>query len=99
LDDTEHVERTRACNAQGIEDLGRELAALGIEVLPSDANFVLARSGAGTYEALLREGIIVRPMQGFGLDDYIRITVGLPEENERLVKALRRLQEGGGGGA
>jgi histidinol-phosphate aminotransferase len=94
LDDTEHVERTRACNAQGIEYLGRELAALGIEVLPSDANFVLARSGAGTYEALLREGIIVRPMQGFGLAEHIRITVGLPEENERLVKALRRLREG-----
>jgi histidinol-phosphate aminotransferase len=93
LDDTEHVERTQALNAQGIEYLTRELAELGIEVLPSDANFVLARSGSGTYEALLREGIIVRPMQGFGLDDHIRITVGLPEENERLVKTLRRLQE------
>jgi histidinol-phosphate aminotransferase len=93
LDDTEHVERTQTLNAQGIEYLTRELAELGIEVLPSDANFVLARSGSGTYEALLREGIIVRPMQGFGLDDHIRITVGLPEENERLVKTLRRLQE------
>jgi len=93
LDDTEHVERTQALNAEGIEYLTRELAELGIEVLPSDANFVLARSGSGTYEALLREGIIVRPMQGFGLDDHIRVTVGLPEENERLVKTLRRLQE------
>jgi len=38
--------------------------------------------------------VIVRPMAGFGLPDHIRITVGMPEENERLVKALRRLREG-----
>jgi histidinol-phosphate aminotransferase len=45
------------------------------------------------YGPLLREGVIVRPMAGFGLPDCIRVTVGLPEENERFVKALRRLRE------
>jgi histidinol-phosphate aminotransferase len=93
LEDDEHVERTLAVNREGIDFLSRELAALGIEVWPTDANFVLARAGQGTYDKLLREGVIVRPMGGFGLPEHVRITVGLPEENERLVKALRRLRE------
>jgi histidinol-phosphate aminotransferase len=79
--------------------LAAELCALGIEVWPSDANFVLARTGPGVHERLMREGLIVRPLHGFGLPDHVRITVGLPEENERLVKALRRLREAGGLGA
>jgi histidinol-phosphate aminotransferase len=94
LDDEEHVARSQENNRRGMAYLVRELAALGIEVTPSDANFVLARTGAGVYEPLLREGVIVRPMRGFGLPDHVRVTVGLPEENERLVKALRRLREG-----
>jgi histidinol-phosphate aminotransferase len=93
LDDREHFERTLRNNAQGIEYLSRELEALGIEVWPSEANFVLARPGPGSYERLLREGVIVRPLGGFGMPEHVRITVGLPEENERLVKALRRLVE------
>lgn len=93
LDDAEHVEHTLRNNAAGVEYLSRELRALGIEVWPTDANFVLARTGAGVYERLLREGVIVRPLQGFGLTEHVRITVGLPEENERAVKALRRVQE------
>jgi histidinol-phosphate aminotransferase len=94
LDDDEHVARSRELVARGIAYFERELGALGVPVVPSGANFVLARTGAGVYEPLLREGVIVRPMAGFGLPDHIRITVGLPEENERLVKALRRLREG-----
>jgi histidinol-phosphate aminotransferase len=93
LEDEEHVERTLASNRAGIEFLSRELAALGIEVWPTDANYVLARAGQGIYDKLLREGVIVRPLGGFGLPEHVRITVGLPEENERLVKALRRLRE------
>jgi len=96
LDDDEHVARSREVNARGMAYLERELGALGIETTPSDANFLLARAGAEVYEPLLREGVIVRPMAGFGLPEHVRVTVGLPEENERLVKALRRLREGGG---
>jgi len=94
LDDDEHVARSREVNRCGSEYLTRELGSLGIETTPSDANFLLARAGAGVYEPLLREGVIVRPMAGFGLPEHVRITVGLPEENERLVKALKRLREG-----
>ncbi len=93
LDDHEHLERTRRLNAEGIELLTRELGALGIEVWPSEANFVLARPGPGAYERLLREGVIVRPLAGFGLPEHVRISIGLPDENERLVKALRRMIE------
>ena len=95
LDDVAHVEASRRVNTEGLGTLRRELGALGIETWPSDANFVLARTGRSTYDALLRQGVIVRPMGGFGLPDHVRITVGLPEENERLLKALRRLRESG----
>ena len=95
LDDEPHVARSRDLNARGMAYLGRELGTLGLEVTPSDANFLLVRVGAGVDEPLLREGVIVRSMAGFGLPEHVRVTVGLPEENERLVKALRRLREGG----
>ena len=94
LDDGEHAERARALNSEGVDYLRAELGVLGIETWPTDANFLLAEAGADTAERLLREGIIVRPLHGFGMPEQIRISVGLPEENERLVKALRRLREG-----
>lgn len=93
LDDREHLERTLRLNAEGLAYLTRELTGLGIEVWPSEANFLLARPGPGAYERLLREGVIVRPLGGFGMPEHVRITIGLPEENERLVKALRRLAD------
>jgi len=94
LDDEDHVERTLRVNREGVEQLGRELGALGIQVWPTDANFLLARTGAGSYELLLREGVIVRPMGGFGLPELVRITVGTAGENEKLVKALQKIREG-----
>lgn len=93
LDDVDHVEESRRINETGREYLVRELGALGIAVWPSETNFVLADAGAGAHDALLREGVIVRPMAGFGLPEHVRISIGLPEENERLVKTLRRLRE------
>jgi len=99
LDDTEHAERSLRVNAEGAEFLSRELTALGLEVWPTDANFLLVRTGGeGWAERLEREGVIVRPLAGFGMPDCIRVTIGLPEENERLVKALARLRPGGAPG-
>ena len=95
LEDEEHAERSRRVNAEGIAYLSRELEGLGIPVWPTDANFVLAKIGAGMDDRLLREGVIVRPLTGFGMPEHVRISIGLPEENERLVKALRRLREAG----
>jgi histidinol-phosphate aminotransferase len=94
LDDGEHVRRSLAVNQEGLRYLHDELETLGIECLPTQANFFLARIGetAGLcYEALLREGVIVRHMPGGILEEYLRITVGLPSENERLVGALKKV--------
>lgn len=95
LEDDAHVERSRRTNSEGLAWLERELAALGVETWPSDANFLLARTGPDVYEPLLREGVIVRAFGG-PLADCVRVTVGLPEDNERFVKALRRIRESSG---
>jgi histidinol-phosphate aminotransferase len=94
LDDREHVERTLKGNAEGVDYLTRELRGLGIQVWPTDANFLLAQAGDGVQARLMREGVIVRPLHGFGMPEHVRISIGTPEENERLIKALRRLNEG-----
>ncbi len=94
LDDEEHVARTLQANREGEAILTRELGALGIEVWPTDANFLLAKTGAGSYELLLREGVIVRPLAGFGLSEHVRITIGTAKENEKLLKALHKIREG-----
>jgi histidinol-phosphate aminotransferase len=94
LDDDEHVQRSLAVNQKGLRYLHAELEKLGITCLPTQANFFLARIGEAAgrcYEALLREGVIVRHMPGGILEEYLRITVGLPAENERLIKALKKV--------
>jgi histidinol-phosphate aminotransferase len=98
LEDEDHVRRSQQTNARGMDWLVAELDKLGVETWPSDANFLLARTGPGLYEPLLREGVIVRQFGG-GLSDCVRVSVGLPEENERFVKALRRIRESRGGAA
>jgi len=92
LADADYVDRSRALNRAGLAQLAAGLAALGIASLPSHGNFVLARVGdAGTvYQQLLAQGVIVRPVANYGLPEWLRISVGLPEENERFLKALAR---------
>jgi histidinol-phosphate aminotransferase len=71
---------------------------LGLPFVPSAANFVLVRVGQGltVYQRLLQRGVIVRPMDGYSLPEYLRVTIGLPEENRRFVEALESvLREGG----
>jgi histidinol-phosphate aminotransferase len=92
LDDEPHVlECVRLIDA-GRHFLYDEFTALGIKYAPSRANFILVdvgRSAADIYHKLLREGVIVRPLTSFGMDTALRITIGTPDENRRLVKALR----------
>src|SRR2546428_403380 len=69
-----------------------EFEALGFRYVPSRANFILVdvgRSASDIYQRLLREGVIVRPMTPFGMESALRVTVGTPQENGRLVKALK----------
>jgi histidinol-phosphate aminotransferase len=97
LDDTEHVERTLALNRDGMAYLTRELDRLGVPWVPSSANFILAKVGQGSrvYDALLRDGVIVRPMDGYGFPEHLRVTIGLPEENERCIRALEAVLASG----
>ena len=90
LDDVEHVQRTLAVNREGMRVLTEAFRRLELPFVPSAANFILLRVGQGlaVYEALLRQGVIVRPMDGYGLPEYLRVTIGLPEENARLIEAL-----------
>ena len=94
LDDDAHLERSRESNAAGIALLEETLGAMGIRSWPTDANFLLAETGPASYDALLRLGVIVRPMAGFGMPDCIRVTIGAPEENQKFVKALETIHEG-----
>jgi len=90
LDDEEHVRRTLALNREGMAFLVATFRRLGLESVPSAANFVLVRVGqaARVYQALLRRGVIVRPMEVYGFPEHVRVTVGLPEENQRFADAL-----------
>ena len=95
------VSAARDANASGYEFLSRALTNLGYGVTPSIGNFLLVDVGAPAgplYETLLRAGIIVRPVANYGLPNHLRITVGLPEQNERLVATLvkERAQQTGG---
>ena len=90
LDDDDHVRRTLAMNRAGMAHLTEAFARLGLAWVPSAANFVLVRVGDGArvYDALLRRGVIVRPMAVYGFPEHVRVTIGTPAENERLVAAL-----------
>ena len=94
LDDHDFITRSRKVNAQGLEQLHSGLASMGVGVIPSAANFVLAEfeaSGNELNEKLLRQGVIVRPVGNYGLDHYLRITVGTTAQNERVLAALGRI--------
>ena len=90
LEDDDHVMRTRVAVQEGLRYLEQQLDGMGVPFVPSVANFLLAQVGKGReiFEALMKEGVIVRPMDGYGLPDHVRITVGTREENERCIAAL-----------
>jgi len=91
LADDEHTRRTRENNAAGLRFFESACRELKLEVVPSAANFILVKVGEGqrVFEALQREGVITRPMGGYQLPEWIRISVGTPAENERSFTALR----------
>jgi histidinol-phosphate aminotransferase len=93
LDDDNHVRQTRANNATGLRALEAGCRALGLEFVPSAANFLLVRVGDGArvFAALQQRGVIARPMGGYGLPEWLRVTVGTAAENDRCLVALRDL--------
>jgi histidinol-phosphate aminotransferase len=90
LDDEAFVARCRVENAAGLVQLDEGFKALGLESIPSAVNFITVKVGQGgaVFEGLQRRGLIVRPLAPYGMPEWIRITVGSREQNERLLAAL-----------
>mgnify|MGYP000265345511 CR=1 FL=1 len=94
IDDVEFVEKAKAVNRQGMAFLERSFNEMKLEFIPSVGNFVLFKCPIDTkvaYDKLLRKGVIVRPMGGYKLGEWLRVTVGLPEENQRFIQALKEI--------
>jgi histidinol-phosphate aminotransferase len=92
LDDDEHVRRTHANNRAGLKFFEESLRRLGLEFVPSAANFILVRVGDGArvFQAMQQAGVIVRPMGGYELPEWVRISIGTPAENGRCLAALEK---------
>ena len=93
LNDRDFIEQSVQCNADGLVRLRDGLVKMGVDCCPSAANFLLADFGRPVdtlYEALLRQGVIVRPVGNYGLENHLRITVGNAEQNEKLLHATRQ---------
>ena len=97
IQDAEHMRRTRELAREGREYFESEFARLGLEYVPSTANFVMVNVGDGdkVFEALLARGVIVRSMRSYKLPQWIRVSVGTQEQNQRFVAELSRLVEEG----
>jgi histidinol-phosphate aminotransferase len=92
LGDKEQVRRAVQLVDDGLRQVQAALPALGVRLFPSAGNFVLADVGDNgqlVYERLLRHGVIVRPVAGYGLPRCVRITIGTSEQNERMIRSLR----------
>jgi histidinol-phosphate aminotransferase len=90
LDDTEFVVRCRRENLAGLAQLAAGFTALGLEFVPGQGNFQLVKVGDGmaVFGRLQRQGVITRPVNGYGLPEWLRVTVGSAEQNKRLLKEL-----------
>lgn len=98
LDDAEHVARSASLNRTGREWLRAALTERGLATLPSQANFItvdVGRPASVVFDGLLREGVIVRPLGGYGLPQSLRVTVGTEPQNQRFIAALQRVLDGG----
>ena len=94
LDDTAFAEKCARENRAGLRQLEQGCRELALEFVPSVANFMLIKVGDGlrVFDALQRRGLIVRPVKSYGLPEWVRVTVGSREQNERLLRELRAVR-------
>lgn len=94
LDDEEFARRCARENRTGLVQLEEGCRTLGLEFVPSSANFMLIKVGDGmkVFDALQRRGVIVRPVKSYGLPEWVRVTVGTGEQNERFLGELREVR-------
>ncbi len=94
LEDDEFLEETLRVVHEGVDYLRAALTEMGLECLPTQANFLMFRVSGDArriFEALLDRGVIVRPLTSYGYPDRIRVNAGQPEENLRFIEALRQV--------
>lgn len=94
LDDIDFIKASQKLVWEGLDYFYKSFNEMGLPFIPSQGNFVLVempKPAAEIYNALLRKGIILRPVGNYGLPNHLRITVGLPEENEAAIKALKEV--------
>ncbi len=94
LQDDDHIENSRSENTSGLVQIAEGLQGLHLEQIPSVANFIAFDCGQPAlpvYEGLLKEGVIVRPLGGYGMPNHLRVTVGTSGENERFLIALKHV--------
>ncbi|MGY8644217.1 MAG: histidinol-phosphate transaminase [Verrucomicrobiales bacterium] len=93
LMDDEHQEKTRAMNRAGLKFYHESFEAMGLEYVPSVANFVLVKVGDGdaVFSKMLKRGVIIRAMRGYKLPEYVRISVGTETENARCIEELKEV--------
>ncbi len=90
LKDKRHLERSRRLVAEGRDYLYQRFEQMGLEYVPSVANFILIKVGNGkqVFQRLLKKGIIIRAMEVYGLSEYVRVTIGAQHENQRFIESL-----------
>ena len=91
LDDQEHIKKSVEANASGYQQLITAFDSMGLHYIPSVANFIcvdMQQSGTQIYQQLLKKGVIVRPVENYGMPEHLRVTIGLKHENEKFITAL-----------
>jgi histidinol-phosphate aminotransferase len=97
LQDDDHLKRTIELNDRGLDFLRKALSVRGFEVIPSVGNFLtfdLGQLAAPIYDALLRKGVIVRPIANYGMPRHLRVTIGTDLENQAFLDALDQVTGG-----
>ena len=91
LSDENYLKRSRQINSEGMQKLTEGFAELGLEYIPSSGNFVTVdfkRDAMPIFVSLLKEGVIVRPVANYGMPTFLRVSIGLAEENAKFLNAL-----------
>jgi histidinol-phosphate aminotransferase len=93
LSDSDFISQCVTENAEQLLQMNQAFVDLGLSTIPSVANFICVRVGAHAskiYELMLTQGVIVRPIGNYGLPEHLRITVGLPSENQKVISSLSK---------
>ena len=94
LDDQDYLQQGIKLNASGMTQLVTAFDEMQLDYIPSVGNFVCVKVGTNAmsvYDRLLYEGVIVRPVANYEMPEYLRVTVGTPDENERFIDALKKV--------